>query len=429
MKTNHNKKEGYILLVCLTFVTALTIGAALTLKIGKQEAYSKQREQNTLRAKLAAETGIRKVYREIKNDPDIRQCADFQNSMGTVTFDIQELKNKSAILVTATGKSNGVESDVAVIISLPSSDGNSGGTTTQESIDWFANHLIFTGDNFTMSNDGKILYQKMDAYVGANFRATGGSSGGANEKSKENNPGIMEIIGTVQIDNNAQVKPDIYCTTAPVILDSAKHMGTYHPADVPVRTVSLNLIPFQKNAKENDQSSGVYYYVGTSITDPYISANEMNGGHLAIWNQTTVAPVGGILWVEGDLTIGAESDVHADAIIATGNITIQGNAKQNASDKLLLASTHGNVHITGGNKISVDCLLYADQGNVTVDNGVSLTGRVIAPNGSFTLAGGATLKGDKKNDNYDDQFVIVTPTDPQDPTTGTEYPKIAAWIK
>ena len=99
------------------------------------------------------------------------------------------------------------------------------------------------------------------------------------------------------------------------------------------------------------------------------------------FNTTTdYTPNGGVMWVNGDATLGAQSDFYG-TIIATGNVELKGGADLfGPEDGITVASIWGNIK-HGSTGIIEKSLVYAKNGDYIHSGNGSLYGQIITKGG------------------------------------------------
>ena len=218
--------------------------------------------------------------------------------------------------------------------------------------------------------------------------------------------GVMDIRGDaganldissstkIKISNNVTVDGDV---TAPDLFYNPARVtvtGAATEESVPLVTVpNIDLTPYYNWAEDHGE-------VYSSMT---------------IDSDTTLAPNGGVIWVEGDLVITGDVDIQG-SIIATGNIHITGNGDITAPGTFALASRDGNITITTSGDI--EGLVYTKTGDLDMTSNGSVTGQLV-------------VAGDLKKSGVSDVFVYEK-TIPGAPGAGPDVPNtqiigVSAW--
>jgi hypothetical protein len=144
----------------------------------------------------------------------------------------------------------------------------------------------------------------------------------------------------------------------------------------------LNTDAFRTFAEQN-----TYYYAGNqNITRSWLTADILRRTGVNVNNnQTVVAPQGGVLYVNGTVSIASDMRVEG-MVIATGTITIGGAARLNNTTPYPgLVSVNGNIVLGGGSSgPTLNGWIYAVNGSVTAGGGASGCGIVAKQNITVT---------------------------------------------
>ncbi len=99
-------------------------------------------------------------------------------------------------------------------------------------------------------------------------------------------------------------------------------------------------------------------------------------------------PVGGILWVNGNLTLAGNAD-YEGSFIATGDLRINGNGSLTAVDGYpVLISRDGDISFAGEKEVTG--LIYAQTGDYTQTGGNILNGQIVVM-GDVNKAGNSMI--------------------------------------
>jgi hypothetical protein len=103
---------------------------------------------------------------------------------------------------------------------------------------------------------------------------------------------------------------------------------------------------------------------------------------------TVKQPVGGVMWVDGNLKISGQVDL-TGCFIATGSIDISGNGVHQKVDELpAFISRDSSISLSGD--VAVRGLIYARIGDINFTGGGNVTGSIIC-GGNFKKAGSSTV--------------------------------------
>ncbi len=117
-----------------------------------------------------------------------------------------------------------------------------------------------------------------------------------------------------------------------------------------------------------------------------VANGEVHQGSQTI--SSSYAPVGGIMWVEGDLQFSG-SGIRTGCFIATGGIHLSGSGGQvQVDDYPAFISRDGGIKLAGSG--SYEGLLYAPAGAIEITGGGSVAGSIIC-GGDFKKAGCSTV--------------------------------------
>ncbi|RKX33347.1 MAG: hypothetical protein DRP64_20985, partial [Verrucomicrobia bacterium] len=150
---------------------------------------------------------------------------------------------------------------------------------------------------------------------------------------------------------------------------------------------------------------------------PYFNWAKAHGEvHNGFSTSSSYTPAGGILWVDGDVTISSHAVING-SIIATGDIHISGAVDINpTTTTFAMASRDGN--ITNTSSGTLNGLVYAKTGNYSQTANGKLIGQLIV-NGTIKKGGNSDIIN----------YVKSIPTPPWDTTPIPAWPVVAAWQK
>jgi len=141
-----------------------------------------------------------------------------------------------------------------------------------------------------------------------------------------------------------------------------------------------------------------------------------NGGFST---SSSYTPAGGVLWVNGDVTISSHAVING-SIIATGDIHVSGAVNIDpTTTSFAMASRDGDITNTSSGRLNG--LIYAKTGNYSQTANGELWGQLII-NGTIKKGGNSDIIN----------FVRSVPTPPGGPgstTPTTAWPVVSAWQK
>ena len=173
---------------------------------------------------------------------------------------------------------------------------------------------------------------------------------------------------------------------------------------------------FKVNGNVDGQTTGTNYYMsgdqlmaGSSNTiNLYPLPNSAGpavdcyiNGSLDIEGSTTINfGTGGVIWVKGNVTIGADVSISGSGtIVADGMVTFNGTTtyKSSTDGKLAIVSEGAGASggITYNKSHTLDATLYAPYSTITLDQGGSVFGSVVAGVGIVANSGGNVITYDK----------------------------------
>jgi len=210
--------------------------------------------------------------------------------------------------------------------------------------------IKFTGSGTTNLNGGSM-------HTNREFKMTGSNTLKGNLFSSL----LIQSTGSSVIDGDA---------TAPLFRGKSPGnvTGNVTKANVPeVEIPEIDLSPYYNEALAN---------------------NEIYGSSQHFSGSDDLEPVGGIMWINGDLQISGSGDM-IGSFIATGNIKISGSRNQiKVADYPALVSLNGDIEISGSG--SFHGLIYAKNGEFKKTGSSQVVGSVIT-GGKFTKTGGSDM--------------------------------------
>jgi len=423
MKKIRHNKSGFALFSVLAIIAALSIMLGMLLKLGEQRAFTARRLINQVKALAYAEAGIDYAYAILSVDFDQKDNPDaflmdssvpqtvvlnssndgvFSLVMGQLSEDEPEsiseaIKNDYAngsfsltitpisnkyVIINSVGKCGDAARTAEVLIDDENA-GSEGSTpaTDYSSMEGF-NYAVLSGGTFNFRGAGTVTGSKMHSNSAIDVSGSAGSN-------LDISSSVEISIGNVTIDGSL---------TAPVV-DSHKNSniigGTSEQPVPPVKIPDIDLTPYLAWAQQNGE-----VHNGFTISSSY-------------------TPVGGVLWVNGDVTISSHAVING-SIIATGSIHVSGAVEINPTTTVFaMASRDGDITNTSSGRLNG--LIYAKTGNYSQTANGELYGQLII-NGTIKKGGNSDIIN----------FVRSVPTPPGGPGSTnptTAWPVVSAWQK
>ncbi len=428
-------------------VTVVLLAGIMTLVLGTmsalalQNVHSLRLERDQMRALTIAEAGLNQAFGNLASDPSLASGSSAiaqDNSFADGSFVVTSVSHADDVyLLTSVGqfreRESTVRATVSVVVAPDESEEEE--STSAPLPGPFGPLGLFAGGNLTMSGGIQVNIADLSAHANGSLNLTGGAGfHGANLSTHGNvvmsgNPqihldsgnGRMHADGSVTLMGNIQAAEITSSTsitgnwgvntpalhTAP----SVTYPAWFSPLPPSVQNdvdqvAPMPLPELDIQAYLDYATANTYFYDGDqNLTRSWITADTLaRTGVNVNNNEVLVQPAGGILFVNGNVTV--SQDIHVDGVIvATGDITLGGGSSlSNPTEFPALISTQGNIVMGGGaTGPTIDGWVYAMNGNVSVGGGASgLTGIIAAHNlnisagftlGSITGQGGFTSPG------------------------------------
>lgn len=430
MKRSHNEylrgltinrptKNGSALLMVmmLIFVTSMALGS---LYVGsEQRVFALRRESHRVKALSIAEAGLGDAFRHIAedisraSDSPIVSVSDFSGGEYTVTASTPTGANDGVVLLTSSGSYRGQNMESVATILIETETVTTSGETPTTPLGPFGPvallaglELIFTGGvqvnlgEYGAHANGKIVAQQGPRLT-AGYLSTNGTveMGGYPQITLDGGAGRLHANGQIDlygsinaseitsgtvINGNwgvntsaAHISPEVnyprwYSNAPPTSIES---VGAVEIMSLPF----LDVEAYETYAKQHD-----YYFEGDqNIGRSWLTAQTMERtGENTYNNETLIVPEGGVMFVNGDITMGQDMDFEG-VMIATGDVVLGGASTfSNPTDYPAIISVDGNIYIgAGASGLSVDGWIYAMNGSVTASGGASgMTGIIAAQN-------------------------------------------------
>jgi len=399
MQRSQKTKCGYALVTTLLIMTTLATTFAMMIQIGRQRLHTAKRLSNRAKALAYAEAGIDFAYSIVS--VDMANCAtpslftlnpggttltnNIPSTYGEGSFELTlNCISNRYVVITSVGKCGDAEQVAEILVEdVYAGSGGTNGTNYAD-MEGF-NFAILSGATFGFKGSGSVL----------------------------GSPGIkVHSNNQININGNAQTYVDISSSTGIRVGNNtingsitATSVKTHHHATItggttettvpPVEIPDIDLTPYYTWASQHGE-----VYVGDFST------------------AVDYTPNGGILYVIGDVEVSSHA-VFNGSIIATGNITITGQADiRPTTDVIAMATEHGNLENTSTG--TMEGLIYSKTGNYKQTANGTLEGQIIV--------GGEVAKGGESD------IIIFKKSIPTPPgTTGVtptkSLPVVAGWQK
>lgn len=352
-KTCH-KRNGSALLTVVGIVFLIAIVAASMVAMGRQQIFAAAHLRDYVKAQMIAEAGANQAYNVMKTnfaarlDPNNFPATDFDGGRYDATVESVS-SNKASI--TSTGLYGSATAMVKVDI-----------------------------QNFPSITSNGAPVQGVDPFGFSVL--SGGDLGWAGNSDMEMSNGWLHCNGAYSANGNNIVRGNVASHIGITMIGGATITGygnapsisggsIAHPnlGGVPLVPVpSIDLTPYYNAALANKQ----VYSSGKSISG-------------------TVTPPGGIMWVNGSMTVG--NGTFTGCFIATGGIELQTTSTDSITFKKVnqypvLASRDGSITIKQAKLFSFEGLIYCKTGSFDKQGNGDVYGV-----GSIIAAGNVTKNG------------------------------------
>lgn len=439
MNTNRqaNGKQGYALIISLIFVGLIAMGSILLFRSSSQEAFVETKRANHIRATMIAEAGAHQAMVLLKADPSQvdEPVPDVSINGGTCSSVITDpegatvnsaggagANNVVRKLLTSTGSYGGEEVDAALIFTQSDDSGSSG--TDPHVLELF-DGALFCGGNALMDGATYIDLAGATAHVNGQITMTG--------SAQFRNGTLVSTCTGIYLSGYPEIFASVATPTTPSIpwgSPSTFIHGTIAVGSVPEEMIEIDLEPYRVYALAGDIPGHNYQNVtwNYQYTDPYISADEIPGGTLKIVGNSykKVVPVGGVLWVEGNVEFTGDSPVYA-CVIATGSISFKGATIHLQQGGLpALMTINGTLEVGAG--CTVYGLVYSHNGDIVISGDATVEGAFICPRGNFTNHGSGKIKYDNSRPYGPNGEIVMLPTGGSGGSSGGPA-SVSAWVK
>lgn len=435
--TPSGRAGGALLLVMvMTMVISIVLG---TMAMGaRQRVFTLTRHTNRTVAMSIAEAGLNLAFVALSEDPDLADAtnpilssSDFAGGEYEVHVSRPEGTNDTVLMLTSIGRYRNQERRsiaTAAFQVAEAEDDDESGTSV---LGPFGAAALLAGSDLSFSGGVDVNLYTLGAHANGNVDFSGGPSLAGGYVSTNGNiamggnptiilgggSGILHADGSVTLRgtiNAAQITSSVIIygnwgtnTGATHIAPDVSYPAWYSPApSVTLQTVpnvqSMTLPPLDWEAFRTHAQTHDYYYEGKqNINRSWLTKDIRDRtGQNVRNNETRVAPAGGVMFVDGDVTLNSDMEMNG-TIVATGNITVNGAATfSNPNTYPALVSVNGNIRVTGGaHGLSENGWLYAMNGSVFAGGGAStMTGIVAAQD--VNIVGGFNIGSATNNSGF-----------------------------
>ncbi len=403
-------RYGSALLTVVMFVAVMAMVLGTLSSVAVQRIWTIRIQSDRIRALAIAEAGANMAFGLLVETPAL---ADTQESMvisnfagGTFAVAVTH-PTQDVLLVTSRGIYREQMVIVAATVNLyvPTPEGPGGGLEGS-----LGALMLLSGGDLILSGGVHAGLGNYGAHCNGNLTLSGGPSISAaslaacgtvtlsgnpqvhlaNGSGRMHGNGLTILRGTVNagvVSSTTGIQGDWGTTTgatniAPVVTwpNWFNPMPPIQiaavPAVEPQSLPELNVDAFRALATDN-----AWYYDGNqSITRGWLTSEILRRTGVNVNNNATlVAPQGGVMFVNGRVTIA--SDMRFEGVLfATDNITISGAAQfSNPTPFPNLVSINGDIVIAGGaSGPTLSGWIYAMTGSITAGGGASGCGMVAA---------------------------------------------------
>ncbi len=339
--------EGSALMIVLLVVIISTVLLSAFFSSSMGRSFMARKLSDRVRAIAIAEAGVNEAYSILATNFNARENDDAfpATAYGDGMYDVTVIPVSNNVAVISSAGTCGSVTEIAILDIK--NYGNVGSSRYSWDFEAF-DYAMVAGGTFDFRGCGDVS------------SATGGVAQGLIHAN-----GDMSIKGDaaanigisssteISIGNNITIDGDV---TAPELDYKASKVtitGTPSEEAVPLVVIpDIDLTPFYNWAAANGEVHNGFSFSGTSYT-----------------------PNGGILWVNGDVTISSHAVING-SIIATGDINISGAVDVHAPNNgFAIASRDGSIKNTSSGEITG--LIYAKVGDYDHTANGKVVGQVI----------------------------------------------------
>ncbi len=408
-----NEREGGAM------ITVVVVSAMVTLTLASLSSASYQRmrimrnESNRAKALAIAEAGVSTTFGLLTANSTLTEAAD-DFAGGSYTVDVTTPATDIR-LITATGSYRGQTATAAATVAVTSVS-EPGEEIPDTILGPLGDVMLVAGGNLTLSGGINVNLGQFGAHCNGNMTLSGGPSLTAKSVSAvgtltcSGNPqlhldsgsgrahgnGLTTLRGTINaahITSSTRINGNWGTTTSAINMAPQVVWPNYFsplppvtiqavPAIQPLTLPELDAEAFRTFAQAN-----TYYYEGNqTISRSWLTTDILRRTGVNVNNnETVVAPQGGVLYVNGTVSIASDMRIEG-MVIATDTITIGGAARLNNTTPYPgLVSINGNIVLGGGaSGPTLNGWIYAMNGSVTAGGGASGCGIVAKQNITVT---------------------------------------------
>ncbi|WFB37001.1 hypothetical protein P3T73_04410 [Kiritimatiellota bacterium B12222] len=434
-KEGSKNGSSLMMVMLLVMVSGIMLGS---LYVGSsQRTFTLNRETGRLKALTIAEAGLGDAFSFLAEDisrvslDPVVSNDDFSNGSYVVRASVPEGANDGVVLLTATGTYRGQTVQSMATVLLESGTVVETGETPVLPLGPFGSAGLLAGADIVFSGGVRVNLKGEGAHANGNIDMSGGPSFYA---------GYMSTKGSIKISGNPTVN---LSGTPQITLDGGANrfhadgpisilVGNIETGNISSSTsietswssieenlIAPNLIfpswkvPQNKSTqavenvpslvlpfldveafKSYAESNGTYFVGSQSIGRSWLTADILRRTGVNVTNnETHYAPDGGVLFVDGDVTVTSDMDFEG-VIVATGNITFNGAATfTNPTDFPAMVSVDGNISVGAGASGGVDGWVYAMNGSVYCSGGAGGLSGIIAAQ-DIRITGGYSFGDD-----------------------------------
>lgn len=371
-------RKGSALFTVMMIIMAVTALLAYTTRASLQQVFSAHKLADRIKAGAIAEAGAHDAYHILAtNFTERTSDARFPlTSFAGGTYDVTVVPVSNTVAVIHSTGIYGSAHET-VILDIKNYGSSSDVSYPPNSFD------------FSILSGGEIKWSGGSQMLGASLHSNSGFTIGGSGFIEAN---IESSVSYKSNGNASGVTGDV---SAPSISGNLSNIsGSKNVQAVPlVQIPDIDLTPYYNHALAN---------------------GEVRSGNVSLTGGYT--PAGGILWVNGTLTIGGNAN-YVGSFFATGGVNIPGSgAITNPNPYPTIVSRDGDVSFTGDK--SVEGLIYVKNGDYKQTAGNILTGQLIVK-GDVDKAGGSMIIN----------YVDSTPTPPDDSSNSGDIIGLSAWQK
>ncbi|MDF3130939.1 hypothetical protein P0Y35_17135 [Kiritimatiellaeota bacterium B1221] len=417
-----SSKSGSTLMMVMMLI--MVVGFMLgSLYFGaSQRTFALVRHSNRTKALTIAEAGLGDAFDQladdhslISNDPMVLNN-DFSGGSYVVRASEPSGADDGVILLTATGTYRGqtMESMATVLLETVTTPGT--GPTPTLPLGPFGSAGLLAGADIVFTGGGVVNLDGEGAHANGNVNMSGGPNftggfistngsitiggnptvhlNGTPQVNLEENANrlhadgpISILVGNIEtgdISSSTSIETSWSTIEENLVAPNIIHPSWKVPANMSEQAVdnvgSLTLPPMDIEAFKTYAEGNGDYYEGDQTIDRSWWSDELyrRDGTVANNNRTDVTPMGGVLFVDGNVTVTSDMDFEG-VIVATGNITFNGAATfKNPTDYPAMVSQDGDINVGAGASGGIDGWVYAMNGSVTCSGGASGLSGIIA---------------------------------------------------